>query len=495
MHTRNRRYIIVADERVIYMSDAKKVFHYFEEISRIPRESGDEKAIADYLVAFAKERGLEFHRDGHNNVIIKKPATQPDCACAPVMIQGHTDMVYVREDGCKRAYEDGIGLIYKDGWISADGTTLGADDGLAVAFALALLDDDSLTHPPIEAVLTSAEEVGLVGASFLDYSLLKGKYLINIDTEEEGTFFTSCAGAFRNELRIPIDREHTEGLCTLTVKLSGLTGGHSGIEIGEGRGNALSLLARILAALGGDAHIASLIATGKTNAISNNAQAELYFEEAKLISAEKLIRELESDFKRELGARDSLTLELSRSGKRSAYCYTEESRKKVTAALSLLPCGVIAMSFDMPELVETSANPAFLEQDENELRIFSSSRSSVGSRKLEMKAKYAAIAELCGGESISGADYPQWEFRAESPLRELAMSAYRELFGKEAKTCAIHAGLECGYFDEKLEEVDIISYGPVMMDVHTPRERTNIASIERTWMLTENILEKLANQK
>ncbi len=478
------------------MNDAKKVFHYFEEISRIPRESGDEKAIADYLVGFAKERGLEVHRDEHNNVIIKKPAADPNCTCAPVIIQGHTDMVYVRDENCKRAYEEGIGLIYKDGWITADGTTLGADDGLAVAYALALLDGgDGIMHPAIEAVFTSGEEIGLVGASYLDYSLLKGKYLINIDTEEEGTFFTSCAGAFRNELKIPVERESTSGLCALTVRIHGLTGGHSGIEINEGRGNALSLMARILSALGSDVHIFSLTSTGKTNAISNNAQAELYVSEEKLMAVESLIRDMENNFRHELGDRDTVIIDIMRGEKRTAACYSENSRKKTVAALSLLPCGVIRMSFDVPGLVETSANPAFLEQGENELRIFSTSRSSVGSRKIEMKTKYAAIADLCGGESVCGADYPQWEFKADSPLRELALKSYKELFDKEAKTCAIHAGLECGYFDERLEGVDIISYGPIMQDVHTPREKTNVASIERTWALTLNILENLANQR
>lgn len=476
------------------MEDAKKVFHYFEEISRIPRESGDEKAICDYLVGFAKERGLEVYSDDHWNVIIKKPATVKNCTCAPVIIQGHTDMVYVRDESCKRAYEDGIGLVYEDGWLMADGTTLGADDGLAVAYALALLDGKDIAHPDIEAVFTTEEEVGLVGASYLDFLLLKGKYMLNIDTEEEGTFFTSCAGAFRNEIRIPIVRENVEGLCPLTVKIHGLIGGHSGMEINEGRGNAIVLMARILSKLGDEVGLSSLTATGKTNAISNNTTAELFVEEAKLSTVESLIRGMENDFSRELGSRDTLMLDISRGEKCSASCYCNESRKKTVGALSLLPCGVIGMSFEVPDLVETSANPAILEQGENELVVLSTSRSSVGSHKIEMRAKFAAVAELCGGESICSADYPQWEYRADSPLRELAVKTYKELFNKEAKTAAIHAGLECGYFDEKLNEVDIISFGPIMQDVHTPRERTNVASVERMWSFTQSLLERLAKQ-
>lgn len=476
------------------MEDAKKVFHYFEEISRIPRESGDEKAISEYLVRFADERGLEVYSDEHWNVIIKKKATVPSSTCDPVIIQGHTDMVYVRDEDCKRAYEDGIGLIYKDGWLSADGTTLGADDGLAVAYALALLDGENIAHPDIEAVFTSGEEVGLIGAGYLDYSLLNGKYMVNIDTEVEGTFFTSCAGAFRNEIKIPIARETVDGLCPLTVKISGLIGGHSGMEIGEGRGNAVALMARILSELGSDVRIFSLTSTGKTNAICNNAQAQLFAPEGMLQSVKKCIRDMENDFRRELGNRDTLAIDISHGEIHSANCYNEVSRKKVVGTLSSLPCGVIGMSFDVPDLVETSANLALLEQSEAELSVISSSRSSIGSRKSEMRAKYAAIADLCGGESICGADYPQWEFHAESPLRELAMKTYGELFNKKAQTAAIHAGLECGYFDEKLDGVDIISYGPIMQDVHTPRERTNIESVERTWTLTQSILERLAKK-
>ena len=476
------------------MEDAKKVFYYFEEISRIPRESGDEKAICEYLVGFARERGLEVYSDDHWNVIIKKQATIPGCTCAPVIIQGHTDMVYVREDSCKRAYEDGIGLIYEDGWLKADGTTLGADNGLAVAYALALLDSKDIPHPDIEAVFTTEEEVGLVGASYLDFSLLKGKYMLNIDTEEEGTFFTSCAGAFRNEIRIPIVREAFEGLCQLTFKIYGLIGGHSGMEINEGRGNAIALMARILLKLGSEVHLASLTAAGKTNAISNNATAELFVEEDKLESVESLIRGMENDFKHELGSRDKLSIDISRGEISSGSCYSEESRKKTVAAISLVPCGVIGMSFEIPDLVETSANPAILEQGENELVLLSTSRSSVGSHKIEMRAKFAAVAELCGGESLCSSDYPQWEYKVNSPLREIAMETYKAMFNKEARTAAIHAGLECGYFDEKLDGVDIISFGPIMHDVHTPRERTNVASVERMWSFTQSLLERLAKQ-
>lgn len=476
------------------MTDAKKVFHYFEEISRIPRESGDEKAIAAYLVGFAKERGLEVYSDSHSNVIIKKPATVPNCTCAPVIIQGHTDMVYVRDDNCKIPYEDGIGLIYKDGWLMADGTTLGADDGIAVAYALALLDTDDVPYPDLEAVFTTGEEIGCLGVGELDFGLLKGKYVINLDTEEEGVFFTSCAGAFRNNLSLPIERETISGLCPLTVKICGLKGGHSGGDIHLGKANGIMLMSRILSELGGKVRISSLEAAGKTNAISTNATAELFIEKAELESVEALIKQLESDFKNEHGNRDNINVELVFDDMRDTVCYSKQSQKRAISALSLLPNGVLGMSFDIADLVESSSNPGFIEQKENELIIHSLARSSVGSRKTELKEKFAAIAALTGGVSVCSAEYPQWEYRADSPLRKLAMETYKELFKKDAQALAIHAGLECGFFDKMLESVDIISYGPELQDIHTPKERADIASVERIWTMTLRILEKLAKQ-
>ena len=476
------------------MQDAKKVFRYFEEISRIPRESGDEKAIADYLAGFAKERGLEFHRDAHDNVIIKKPSTVQNCLCAPLIIQGHTDMVYVRDENCTRAYEDGVGLIYKDGWLSADGTTLGADDGIAVAYGLALLDSDDIPYPELECVFTTSEEIGCLGADALDFSLLKGEYLINLDTEEEGVFFTSCAGAFRNEMKIPIERETVSGLCPLTVRIRGLRGGHSGGDIHMGKANAINLISRILSALGEEVRLFSIEAEGKTNAISIGAAAELFVEKQKLESVSALIKGLGENFRREYTNRDDVSVELSRGDMREASCYSLEAQKRAVAALTLLPWSVLGVSFEIADLVESSANPGFVVQRETELSIHSLARSSVGSRKEEIKAKYAAIAALVGGESICTADYPQWEYRAESPLRSLAMQAYKELFNKEPRALAIHAGLECGFFDKMLKEVDIISFGPQLEDIHTPRERADIASIERMWTLTLCILERLANR-
>ena len=476
------------------MESFERVMHYFEELSRIPRESGDEKAVSDYLMEFAQQRKLEAYRDEKYNVIIKKPATATSCACPPVIIQGHTDMVYVRDPDCKIAYEDGIKLVYKDGWLSAEGTTLGADDGIAVAFALAVLDSDDIEHPDIEAVFTVSEEVGLLGAEALSYSLLKGKYLLNLDTEDEGVIFTSCAGAFRNEIIVPIEREAVTGMSCYCLKISGLYGGHSGAEIHRGRGNAITIMGRALALLGDAVRVSSISAEGKMNAICNNCTAELMLVQNMHNAVSEKIKMLEAAINKELGDRDTVLFTLSSCETGSTMCYSEKSRRIVTSVLNLLPNGIIGMSYSIPDLVETSANPGIVEQRENELLIMSSCRSSVGSRKEEMRAHYAAIAELCGGESICSGDYPQWEYNPNSPLRRLALESYKELFDVDAKEMAIHAGLECGFFSERMPGLDIISYGPNLFDIHTPRERVEIKSLERVWLLTKDILKKLAKQ-
>lgn len=475
------------------MPKAEKVFHYFEELSRIPRSSGDEKGVADFLQAFAEKRGLSCIRDTRNNVIICKPATKRGCSCPPVILQGHTDMVYVRTPDCTRKYEEGIGLLEKDGFLSADGTTLGADDGIAVAYALAVLDGDGIEHPDLECIFTVSEEVGLMGAAALDYSKLKGKLMLNMDSEEEGVFCTGCAGAFRCDFDIPVTRENYAGT-RLTVTFKDLTGGHSGEEINRGRANAITLAGRMLARLGSDVHIASLTAEGKTNAISNNATVDLVVAPEKLDAVEEKIRKLEEDFQNECGPRDTIHIKLTRGADETVSCYNEESRARTAQSLLLFPSGVIAMSYDVPDLVQTSANPAVLEQRENELRLLASIRSSVGSRKSEMRERVTALAAAVGAKSECGADYPQWEFKPVSPLRDLAMKTYEDLFGKKAEAHAIHAGLECGYFDTYVPGIDIISFGPSIYDIHTPKEHVEIASVNRMWDFLLELLKRLAEK-
>ncbi len=478
------------------MQNADRVLHFFREISAIPRASYDEKHISDYLVDFAKVRGLEWHQDEFNNVIIKKPATIADCSCSPVIIQGHMDMVYVQESGSGAQYEKGLTLIEEDGYLRAKGTTLGADNGIALAYGLALLDSNEIPHPALELVCTVQEEVGLAGAKNLDYSRLAGKYFINLDTEDEGIFYTSCAGAVRNDLVIPIETEKLEDLREISVELSGLAGGHSGMEIQLGRGNAIILLARLLKEVcGRDVRLKSMECQGKMNAIASGAKAVICAKPAKVSKTLAKLKSTVKDFNHELSGFDHVELAAEPGKTGSVRCYTEGSAKKTLSALLLVPNGVFGMSHAMENLVETSSNPGVLEQRGKSLVVSSSVRSSLATRKWEIANKIGAIAELVGGRSICSNDYPQWEFHRVSPLRELAMNEYRELFGKEPEMRAIHAGLECGYFDERLQDCDIVSFGPNIYDVHTPKEKIELQSVENVWKLLQQMLFRLGQEK
>ncbi len=477
------------------MENAEKVIGFFKEFSAIPHASYDEKRVSDYLVSFAKQRNLEVLQDEYNNVLIKKPATAKDCKCAPVIIQGHMDMVYVRTADCKHSYEDGIFVVERNGWLCAEGTTLGADDGLAVAYALALLDSDDVLHPDLEIVITVQEEVGLTGAEHFDCSRLKGKYFLNLDTEDEGVFYTSCAGAFRNDLSVPVTRGLISGKAELIVSLSGMLGGHSGIEIHYGRANAIILMARLLTDLDWDGvYLSSLSCDGKMNAIANRCEAVLYIDQEKLDEVLDRLNKSVAVFNHELKGVDSVELQTMMGEQESMLCYVRASRERALNSILLIPNGVLGMSAVVQGLVETSANPGILTQHDDKLVISSSVRSSVGTRKRAVAKQLEAIAALSGGTSVCSNDYPQWEYAEKSPLRELALESYHELFGVEGKTRAIHAGLECGYFADRIEGVDIISLGPNQRDVHTPNEKASIKSIGNVWLLIQRILQRLSER-
>ncbi len=478
------------------MDKAENVLRFFKEICAIPRSSYDEQRISDYLMDFAAKRGLQAERDEMNNVIIRKPSTVPGCKCPPVIIQGHMDMVYVKAENCTRDYEEGIAVYEKNGWLHADGTTRGADDGVAVAYALALLDSDKLPHPDLEVVITVQEEVGLAGAQALDCSGLRAKYMINMDTEKEGIFFASCAGAFRHDLEIPIEREQVSGLTELKVSLGGMLGGHSGMEIHLGRGNAIVLMGRLLSQVCEEGvRLYSISCNGKMNAIASRCEAVLYIENTKIDSVLDCFNHSVTAFNKELKGIDAVELQTVLGERDSQNCYTEESMRKVVAALSLLPNGVITMSHTIPGLVQTSANPGIVTQNVDKVTVSSCVRSTRGSRKDELRNKLNAIAFLVGGQSICSNDYPQWEYKEKSPLRDLAMDSYKELFGIEAKATAIHAGLECGFFDQRMPGLDIISFGPDQENVHTPNERVNLNSLEHVWKLLLRILERLSKME
>lgn len=471
------------------------VFRIFEEIAGIPHGSGNTKAISDYCVAFANRLGLPVVQDAQNNVIIKKPGTPGYEASEPVIIQGHLDMVCEKEAGCTIDFtRDGLELYVEGDFLKARGTTLGGDDGIAIAYAFALLEAEDICHPPLEIVLTVDEEVGMLGAQAIDLSRLSGRRLLNIDSDEEGCFLTGCAGGLRADCRIPVSRRSREGR-RYVLKIQGLLGGHSGGEIHKERANAVMTAGRVLRGFGEELEfgLASLEGGLMDNAIPRECRAELVIREGDGAVLEKLAKDWKETLCREYRVSDpDITLTLAPQEAGSFSVLDDSSLSKVLLFLRNAPYGVQHMSMDIPGLVETSLNPGIMKLLEEEFQLNFALRSSVTSRKYEMLDRLASLTEFLGGEVAVSGDYPAWEYKADSPLRRLMADTYRKLSGKEPVIQAIHAGLECGIFSGKLEGLDCISFGPDNYDIHTPQERLSISSTKRVWEL---ILEFLKEAK
>ena len=468
------------------------MFGFFEAICAIPHGSGNTRAIADYLEAFARDRGLEHFRDESNNVIILKPATEGYEAAEPVILQGHTDMVCEKTADCALDLSrEGLRLAVEGDTVLAEGTTLGGDDGIAVAMMLALLDGDSLGHPRLECVFTVDEEIGMLGAMALDVSPLRGRRMLNIDSEAEGVFTASCAGGRVVTARLPLGRaEKAEGQA-LRLRVAGLTGGHSGTEIIRGRANANRLLGRALGALreAGGLQIISVAGGSKDNAIPVAAEALLRCAQPE--KARTAARELEAALREEFALSDPglrLTLEAAET---DAAPLDGASADKLICMLLCLPGGVQAMSQDIPGLVQTSLNLGILTTGDDAAEAKFCVRSSLESGKRMLTQQIEALMGVLGGEVSIAGDYPGWAFRRESPLRELLTEVYREQYGKEPVVDAIHAGVECGLFAGKLPGLDCVSIGPDLTEIHTPRERMHIESVRRTWNLVRETLRRM----
>ena len=455
---------------------------YFLEIVKIPRPSGHTDKIADYLENFAKSRALEYSRDGFNNIIIKKPPT-PGMESAPaVIIQGHTDIVAVKEPGLDiDMTREGL-CCYRDGdFIRARGTSLGADDGVAIAYGLALLASDSIPHPSLEVLLTSDEETSLVGATNLDASRISGRMLINVDSDEEGVFTVGCAGGARCNLTLPVEREANEGV-TYEIALSGLTGGHSGVEIDKGRVNGIVALATLLKLIP-DLRIVSFSGGVADNAIPSSAVAIVVAEkipEKKISDCISTLREIESGATITVKEIDS-----------SAIPMTRKSSNDLLDLIISERCGVIKMSEDITGLVETSANIGVVSSSEADVSITISVRSSKNHEKQRVIDEISDIAAKYSAKSVRRGDYPAWEYKKESPLRDRACEVYRDTYGKDAKVITIHAGLECGIFADKIAGLDCISLGPDNFDIHTANEHLSISSFLRVWEYIKELLSKL----
>lgn len=472
-----------------------QVMHFFEELAAIPHGSGNTKAISDYCVHFAQERGLAYGQDDLNNVIIIKEATKGYETAPAVILQGHLDMVCEKEPDCTLDMsKEGLRLATDGEWIWAEGTTLGADNGIAVAMALALLDSKDLPHPRVEIVLTSDEEIGLLGATGLQTDMLQGRYMINADSENEGILTISCAGGIRANCHIPVEREMTYGrLCRVNIK--GITGGHSGIKIINGGANANVLMGRLLYGLSREMalRIVELFGGMADNAIAAVCEAQILVPEEEVERFCAIVTSYAEVFCAEFGTTDpELTVETALEPSAEVPALTLAASGRVTSALMILPNGVQTMSHHIPGLVQTSLNLGVLRLEEHQAVASFSVRSSVATEKAMLCNRIDCLSVALGGETTFAGDYPGWEYKPDSKLRELVADVYENQTGKKAVIEAIHAGLECGIFAGKLPGLDCVSIGPDMEHIHSPQERLNVESTERTWKL---ICEVLARAK
>ncbi len=470
------------------------VWRYFAEISRIPRGSKNEAAVAAHLVETAKKLGLEAMQDGAGNVLARKPASPGRETVPSVCLQGHMDMVCEKnKDKVHDFLEDPIELVRKDNFIFANGTTLGADNGIAVATCLAIMADKKLEHGPLEFLFTVDEETGLTGANSLQPGFLKSMILMNLDSEDEGELYVGCSGGRDNTgtWAAAFDDAPVGG-AGLLVTVKGLKGGHSGLEIHTGRGNALKIVTRVLlglAALG--ARVARIEGGNKRNAIPREAEAVLWVPKAKAARAAEVVATMDAAIKAELATMEpglSIACE-ARKGVRKVL--KKGLQKKVLLALMALPHGVLKMSADIPGLVETSSNLAIVETGAKEVKVQTSQRSSVASEIEEASQMVRSVLEL-GGAVATGSDgYPGWKPNLESPILKLAKSTYESLYGKEPEVKAVHAGLECGIIGEKYPGMDMVSFGPTMREVHSPNEHLYIDTVGKFFAFVLAILKNV----
>ena len=482
-------------EECLKQLDYKKVLYYFAEISKIPRGSGNVKQISEYLVSFAKEHNIRYIQDEAYNVIFFKPATAGYENAPTVMLQGHMDMVCEKESSSAHDFtKDALELSVEDGYLKANDTTLGGDDGIAVAYGMALLTDNTIAHPALEIVITTDEETGMGGAIALDTSVLSAKYMINLDSEEEGIVLVSCAGGMRMDAVLPLKRIPVFGE-KIGITVQGLQGGHSGAEIHKNRSNATLLLARILFELRNESEYVLVDMEGglKDNAIPREAHALLITsteQKEKLLTA---LSEIEQKLKKELSASEPefSLLVVSLDAQEEEAALHPVSFEKLLFMLMHTPNGVQCMSSEIAGLVESSLNLGIFATKPLEAEFHYALRSSVGSYKYFRRDRLEYFIHFLGGECNTHGEYPAWEYKKESKLREIFAEVFEKEYGKQPSMEAIHAGLECGLISEKMPDLDIVSIGPEMHDIHTPKERLSVVSAIRVYQFLEKLLEAL----
>jgi dipeptidase D len=471
--------------------EPKGVFRFFEELCAIPHGSGNTKQISDYLVDFAKQRSLEVYQDDLNNVVIIKEATAGYENAEPVILQGHMDMVCEKAPDCEKDMDrEGLDLVVDGDTVYAKGTTLGGDDGIAVAMALAILDASDIPHPRLEAVFTVDEEVGMLGAVGLDVSMLRGRRMLNLDSEAEGVFTVSCAGGNVTLCFLYLDRKPYSGEA-LGITVGGLRGGHSGTEIDKGLGNSSQLMGRVLYAASRKVELRLDHVEGgqKDNAIPRETRACVVTTDPAGVTA--LCQELDRQLKAEYALTDPDVFVSVAPVKGESTPMDAESTRRVICFLTCAPNGVQAMSAGIPGLVQTSLNLGVLRAGDNALVAAFCVRSSVETQKQMLVDRLTALTESLGGQVKVEGDYSGWAYRQDSPLRELLTEVFTEQYGHAPKIEAIHAGVECGIFAGKLPGLDCVSLGPDLTEIHTCRERMHIASVQRLWALVVETLRRM----
>lgn len=469
------------------------VFEMFEQLCGIPHGSRNTKAISDFCVRFAQEHGLDYRQDDSNNVILFAPATPGMEQAQPVMLQGHLDMVCEKEADCPLDLQkEGLNLRTDGEWIWAEGTTLGGDDGIAVAYALAILADPTIPHPPLEVVLTTDEEIGMLGAAAIDLSEVKARRVLNIDSEEEGVLLAGCAGGATVCCHIPLMWTLKKGL-RATVQITGLRGGHSGMEIQKGRANANKLMGRFLNEM--DEAFAYALCTvnggNKDNAIARESTADVVILPERLAELTAFAAQRQEAYRAEYGEADpDITVAVTPGTEDTFEIMMGDCRRSVLSVLQQLPNGVQQMSRDIEGLVQTSLNLGILKVDFRGIHLTNSVRSSVNAEKQQLIRQLAEICGKLGGSCEVMGEYPAWEYKADSPLREIMTEVYMEQYGRKPAVEVIHAGLECGLLSGKLDGLDCVSFGPDIVDIHTTREKLSIPSVQRTWKLLLEVLKR-----
>lgn len=483
--------LMLKNENVVKDLEPKEVFKYFSRLCSIPHGSGNTKIISNYLVDFAKKHNLQYRQDDANNIIIWKEATQGYENCLPVIIQGHMDMVCEKTDDiCIDFKTEGLNLKTDGHFLWAEGTTLGGDDGIAVAYALTILAAEHIPHPALEVVITVDEEIGMLGAAAIELGNLKSTQLINIDSEDEGIFLTSCAGGMTLNAEIPMERMEKEVL-VYQLNIDGLKGGHSGCEIDKERANANVIAGRVLFEINQKSPAMLICVSGglKDNAIPRKSVMEIGIDAENAEKLEKIIRQIEKAIQNEYQSSDpDLYINMKRLDICKKEVLTEDSMKKLIFALINMPNGIQRMSMDVQGLVETSLNLGILKMEKNKAELTYSLRSSVESAKQYLASRSTEFIEFIGGKTSISGNYTGWQYKKESDLRSKFIKHYQELYHEEPKIEAIHAGLECGIFTDKIKNLDCISFGPDILSIHTVEEKLDIASTKRTWELLLSVL-------